>query len=979
MSTPDNIYRLVETFERNLHTYKISDYNETQVRREFIDPFFTELGWDVTNKEGYAEAYKDVVHEYSLKTSDSVEAPDYCFRIGGTRKFFVEAKKPKVDIKDDIHPAYQLKRYAWSAKLPLSILTDFEDLAIYDCRTQPKKNDKPSTGRIKLYNYKDYITNWEEIADVFSKEAVLKGSFDKYAETNKGKKGTAEVDDSFLKEIESWRKTIAMNIALRNTNLNVRELNYAVQKIIDRIIFLRICEDRGLEEYGQLMALQNGANVYPRLKQIFIRADEKYNSGLFHFYNEKDRYEFPDEITTGLNIDDKVLKDIIKNLYYPDSPYEFSVLPSDILGHVYEQFLGKVIRLTAGHHAVVEDKPEVKKAGGVYYTPTYIVEYIVNNTLGKLLENDKDKLEPKQVSKIKVLDPACGSGSFLLGAYQYLLDWHLKYYINPNQSHASIKPKDFPIYQSANGEWRLTTKEKKRILLNNIFGVDIDSQAVEVTKLSLLLKVLEGESDETIVNQFKMFRERALPDLGSNIKCGNSLIGPDFYDEMELNFLDDEEKLRINVFNWNKEFKDIMDKGGFDVVIGNPPYDVLEKDRNMSSWPHNALVDYVRRYNNYEDSLGGKLNLFRFFIIKSLMLLKQDGAFGMILPLALLADISCKNTRENLLKSCKEILSDCFPQKDNPNKRIFKNAKLSTCIITCNKSLLNKNLEPKIKLRIYPFNDFADNVRESVLLLSEIKLLDPDNIPIPLVSSIQWEIVRSIYQNSKISRLGEMKDFVINRGEINQTNYRKYISDNEKLQRLIKGVEIGRYRINKKLSQGKREWFDEKSFLSENNPKEIILKERIATQRITGVDEKERIVANIVGKHTYFADSTNSIYLSNGSHYTLYYLLALLNSNLFQWRFKLTSTNNNVGTNELQSMPFRKIYFNSDDDRIYFENMNLLVGNMIELNSKLELSKTPLERESIQRQIDATDSQIDRLVYQLYELTEEEIKIVENS
>ncbi len=630
MPAPKSIHNLIDTFERNIASYKSGNYNETQVRLEFINPFFEALGWDVRNTSGYAEAYKDVIHEYSQKTTDSVEAPDYCFRIGGTRKFFIEAKKPSVNLKDDIHPAFQLRRYAWSAKLPLSVLTDFEELAVYDCRIPPKKNDKASTARVMYFNYKDYLEKWDEIESIFSREAILKGSFDKFAETNKSKRGTAEVDDTFLKVIEEWREFLARNIALRNENLSTRELNFAVQKTIDRIIFLRICEDRGIEEYGQLLSLLNGASVYKRLVQIFTRADEKYNSGLFHFEVEKERAESPDELTPHLEIDDKVLKEIIKHLYYPESPFEFSVLPADILGQVYEQFLGKVIRLTEGHHAVIDDKPEVKKAGGVYYTPTYIVKYIVENTLGKLLpvipgetkeSADKEGLPRRSASrndivnntaKLKVLDPACGSGSFLIEAYQYLLDWHLKYYTTVvganSNSPLHVKPgdslqinnhnndkgtnrrvastKELPIYQASNGEYRLTTAERKRILLNNIYGVDIDSQAVEVTKLSLLLKVLEGESDESLASQLKMFHERALPDLGENIKCGNSLIGPDFYDDLfssnvgansnsplqGSNELTDDERLRINVFDWKNEFKEIMSNGGFDVVIGNPPY-----------------------------------------------------------------------------------------------------------------------------------------------------------------------------------------------------------------------------------------------------------------------------------------------------------------------------------------------------------------------------------------------------------------------
>jgi len=420
MAVPQEIVDLVERFERDRDVYQSDKYNEAQLRKEFIDPFFKALGWDMDNTKGYAPAYREVIHEDAIKVGGFTKAPDYCFRIGGSRKFFLEAKKPSVNLKEDINPAFQLRRYAWSAKLPLSILTDFEEFAVYDCRIKPIKNDKSSNARTIYMKFDKYIDRWDEITSIFAREAILKGSFDRYVETAGKKRGTAEVDAAFLKEIESWREMLAKNIALRNPALTTRELNYAVQQTIDRIIFLRICEDRGIEEYGKLLSNLNGNQVYRRLIKLFHDADARYNSGLFHFEKEKDRPEDLDELTLKLNIDDKPLKAIIKDLYYPDSPYEFSVLPADILGQVYEQFLGKVIRLTPGHHAVIDDKPEVKKAGGVYYTPTYIVDYIVKNTVGKLLEDKK----PIQAAKLKILDPACGSGSFLIGAYQYLLDWH---------------------------------------------------------------------------------------------------------------------------------------------------------------------------------------------------------------------------------------------------------------------------------------------------------------------------------------------------------------------------------------------------------------------------------------------------------------------------------------------------------------------------------------------------------------------------
>jgi len=365
-NVPTRILELVERFERNLKSYRSQGYNEAQVRREFIEPFFEELGWDVSNRAGYAEAYKDVICEDAIKVGGATKAPDYCFCIGGARKFFLEAKKPAVDLRGEISPAYQLRRYAWSAKLPLSILSDFEEFAVYDCRIRPKPTDQPGIGRILYLTYKDYPTRWNEVVDIFSKNSVLRGSFDRFAESTKGKRGTSPVDVEFLKEIEQWRNSLARNIALRNPTLSVRELNFAVQRTIDRIIFLRMCEDRGIETYGQLQALLNGTKTYARLNYLYGLADDKFNSGLFHFRIERDRVEPPDELTPTLNLDDRVLKEIIRCLYYPESPYEFSVLGSDILGNVYEQFLGKVIRLTPGHQAKVEDKPEVKKAGGVY-------------------------------------------------------------------------------------------------------------------------------------------------------------------------------------------------------------------------------------------------------------------------------------------------------------------------------------------------------------------------------------------------------------------------------------------------------------------------------------------------------------------------------------------------------------------------------------------------------------------------------------
>ncbi|HVB66155.1 MAG TPA: TaqI-like C-terminal specificity domain-containing protein [Candidatus Acidoferrales bacterium] len=632
MSVPVTVIELIERFGNQVEMYKSGKYNETQVRVEYIDPMFEALGWDIYNKKGLAPTYQDVIHEDIIKIGVETNAPDYCFRVGGTRKFFLEAKKPAINIKDNIGSAFQIRRYAWSAKLPLSILTDFEEFAVYDCRIKPHKGDKPSVGRVFYCKYDEYATKWNEIESIFSKDAVLKGSFDKFAESNRKKKGTTEVDDSFLEEIESWRVTLAKNLALRNPKLSVRELNYAVQQTIDRIIFLRICEDRGIEPYGRLRNLLNNGDIYNHLTEQFRIADDRYNSGLFHFKDEKDRPGDPDKLTLSLSIDDDALNSILKTLYYPDSPYEFSVLPADILGQVYEQFLGKIIRLTANHHAKIEEKPEVKKAHGVYYTPKYIVDYAVSNTVGALIESKT----PSQISKLRILDPACGSGSFLIQAYQCLLNWHRDWYSNHDpERHA--KGKNASIYKSQTGEWLLTIYERKRILLNNIYGVDIDDQAVEVTKLSLLLKVLEGQNPQTLTQNYEMFRERALPDLQDNIKCGNSLIQSDYYEGQLIDHIGDEdEHYRVNAFDWHTEFRAAFEMGGFDIVIGNPPYTYLIAEREQE------YFDKYYKNQNYQK------DLYLLFLERYSYLLRSHGLLGIIVSNTWLQSVTLTSIRKYL-------------------------------------------------------------------------------------------------------------------------------------------------------------------------------------------------------------------------------------------------------------------------------------------------------------------------------------------
>ena len=958
MSAPSTLQNLVKRFARNIDDYKRGKYNETQVRREFIDPFFEAIGWDVNNTKGYAEAYKEVVHEDAVKVGRATKAPDYSFRIGGARKFFLEAKKPSVDIRHDTHPAYQLRRYGWSASLPLSILTDFEEFAVYDCRIRPIKTDKAATARIMYLTYDQYLDRWADLVDIFSPESIRRGSFDKFVYSSKKKRGTAEVDDAFLAEIERWRDALARNIALRNS-LTQRELNFAVQMTIDRLIFLRIAEDRGIEPYGQLQALQKIGNVYTQLQTIFQQADDRYNSGLFHFKGEKGRDD-PDLLTPHLNIDDKVLQDIFKNLYYPDSPYEFSVLSADILGQVYEQFLGKVIRLTGGGRAKVEEKPEVRKAGGVYYTPTYIVDYIVQNTVGKLVEG-KTPRQLRGQNPLRVLDPACGSGSFLLGAYQYLLDYYLAWYIN-NDPDKQATRRNAPIYNAPTIDpnipnWKLTTAERKRILTDHIFGVDIDPQAVEVTKLSLLLKVLEGEDEQSLARQlaFAGFGERVLPDLNANIKCGNSLIGPDYYaaNPTQMNMFDEEEFYRINAFDWQAEFAGIMQAGGFDAVIGNPPYGMITDNENKNY--------FERMYETTE----GRFDAYELFIEKGIHLVKESHPLGFIVPSPLLSNLYARKLRDFMLRSC------TIQEITNFGMDVFADPTIHTCIVIVAPGKQSQNT---IEVR-KQVNSAQELVLPYSYEIAQSELGKNDNRTFDVFIDPDTKKILDKLSSNGI-RIGE--NYYI-RQCIKTGNDKIYVQSSDvhlpdPWKPTLRGRSIVRYGIrDKKLYLKYGPWlarnWKNKTFYE--TPKIVV--------RETG----KQITATLDLEFRYVLSSLYALYPISDETLSLRYVLGILNSKLATFFMSVVALQltkgafTKVRTNQLARLPIRTIDFNIPAEVTQHDQMVSLVENMLALNEQLNAATLPQQKKMLKRQIEATDRQIDRLVYQLYGLTEEEIAIVE--
>jgi len=593
---PEELSELIKKYHADPAS---KNQTEATVRNDYINSIVELLGWDLTNKEGIAEFYREVIVEDTQEVEGATKKPDYAIRFKDKKLFYVEAKRPSKDLQCDSDAAFQIRRYGWSAGMEVCLLTSFNEFAVYDTTIKPQETDRAAIARIFYCKYGQLGTpykdsaegshsNWDYICSLFSKEAVKKGILDRI---NKGdrKIGTQTVDEEFLREIEQWRESLAQNIAYNNT-LDNNTLNEVVQKTIDRLLFLRICEDRGIEPKNTLKSVADtGRRIYSQLFEIFKKSDAKYNSGLFYFdkhIKEKGFSEMPDQVSGSVKISDKPLLTILKQLYYP-SPYQFSVMPTDILGSVYERFLGKKICLTSTNRCEVVPRSEVIKAGGVYYTPQHIVEYIVLKTIGEQL-----KLKClKTVKNYRIVDPACGSGSFLIAAYQLLLDWYLEQYIMDSAKQKSR------VWKMQDGAYRLSVSERKRILTEHIYGVDIDRQAVEVTKLSLLLKTLEGVKEQEIqLGLMELIPERALPNLANNIKCGNSLIGTDIFSQPippHTEFID-----RINPFDWSTEFKEIFQSGGFDAVIGNPPWISLSGKFRNDIHSDNETAYLMRKYSD---------------------------------------------------------------------------------------------------------------------------------------------------------------------------------------------------------------------------------------------------------------------------------------------------------------------------------------------------------------------------------------------
>ncbi len=578
----DKIHNLVQKYEQNRGHYRTSQFNETQVRNEFLDPLFEFLGWDIRNISCKSTRECEVLLEESLKANASTHSkkPDYTFRLYGERKFFLEAKKPCVDICQEDEPAKQVRRYGYTAGLKISVLSNFEDLFIYDTSCPVEDSDSLFKARIKAYHYTGYEEAAEELLRLLGKDSVYNGHFDEEWQDINLNVEHVSVDKLFLDQINAWRLMLGKQILSAKPDIDIDNLGDVVQSYINKILFLRVCEDRNIETYQALLNIADH-NSHRELVSKFREADSKYNSGLFE--------ELLSE--SIINNISSSFWTIIKQLYFPESPYSFAVLSSDILGRIYEIFIAQKLDVVGGGLVIV-DKPENVERD-IVTTPNFVIREILRQTASEIIIGKNDA----QINSLKCADIACGSGAFLLELYQYLYDALVDYYRYNDQT---------KLIQTNVNTYKLPFDIKRDLLLNCIYGVDKDFNAVEACRFGLLLKLLEDED----VNSLSAFHP-ILPNLDHNIFFGNSLLSSE---NVPSDLIE-----KINPFDFGER--------KFDLIVGNPPY---MKTEDIKKFTPNEKKLYEKR--NLYVSANKQYDKYFLFIERAIGLLKPDGYLGYIVP-----------------------------------------------------------------------------------------------------------------------------------------------------------------------------------------------------------------------------------------------------------------------------------------------------------------------------------------------------------
>ena len=979
------IKQLIEKFQSERDYYLTNKYNETLLRSDFLDPFFELLGWDIKNNAGKLTNEREVILEEALKAnaSENSKKPDYTFRLFSERKFFLEAKKPYVKIEADNETAKQVRRYGFTAKLKISVLSNFEYLIIYDTSVQVEKEDTFQKALVKKYHYTEYEEKFEEIKRLLSKEAVYSGAFDNEWKAIETKINQYSIDNLFLKQINEWRKALGTEIHKHEPKIDEQQLNDIVQSYLNRILFLRVCEDRNLEDYQTLLKFAN-TNDFKALIKKFQEADKRYNSGLFNQL-------LKDKIVENVS---SVFWTIIKQLYYPESPYSFSVFSSDVLGSIYEIFLSEKLTVQNGTVELVKKPENIDR--DIVTTPTFIINDILRNTV---LEKCKNKTD-KEILQLKFADIACGSGAFLLELFQLLNDILIDYYLKNDTS---------KLIQTNINTYKLPFEIKRKVLLNCIYGVDKDYNAVEATKFGLLLKLLESE-DVNSTNKTKP----VLPDLSGNIFFGNTLLNPSQVEKKN--------QTEINPFDFSKL--------RFDVIVGNPPYLKSEDMKNITPL---ELPLYKTNYS----SAYKQFDKYFLFLEQGLNLLTDDGVLGYIVPSKFTKVGAGKKLRELLTE--KEYLHSIVSFGAN---QVFADKTTYTCLLILNKKPQKTFQYAEVK----SLNSWK--LREDSELKFSTKKTKEFSGDVWTLMSPELETIYNKIINQSIS-LEKLigSDNIFNGIQTSATHIYIhkivkedekyfYFSKNEKIWQVEKVLTRPYYQTDKNDRLYTYRPFKPNSFviypytnnngnielvnitdLRDNYPytyeylfnfKDVLVKRDIQPipktddewyrygrhQSLDKCEVDTKIVVGILSQNDSYAIDYHKTVLSSGGNagyaiisynnekeYSIYYLQAILNSKYVEWICSLIGSvfrggYISHGTQVLKKLPIHRIDFNNPEekalhDKIVSTQKELIsIYDQIDANAGNKRALTPL-----QAQFEREKTNLEKLLAQLYDLGEDDLLI----
>ncbi len=876
-----DIKKLIDNFKTNRNFYIKNAEANTETR--LVENLFKLLGWTENDWIKQEKTYRGKKRGFA----------DYSFYLGDRRVFFLEVKK--VGIPLDKEANEQVISYALSKRIPFAIATNFEELNIF-CVEQERAIEQVFRTFKKP---EDYIDNIQDLI-FLSKKSFENNSMLKKAEDEGRLKKRITIDKPLLKDLMDIRKLIANDIETNYPQkYEANEKDEIVQRIIDRLIFMRRCEDVGINPENYVLEelrFTSGSQAYKKLKEMFEKYNEIYNSGLFAVGVDND--------CDNIKIDGSIIRNLVNYLYRSKDGqyiYNFDWIDADVLGQVYEQYLGLILEQTKSGKSKLKEGQAYKKEQGIYYTPTFVTNFIVKNTLLEYLKNKKIKAE-----NIKILDPACGSGSFLIKAFDYLY-------------------KDL-----SNGDGAKQTRFDKQgiysikteILKQNIYGVDIDNKAVEITKLNLLLKASE--------------KNRKLPEeIDLHIRHGNSLI-------------DNEKLYPKDAFKWEGDFQE----DSFDVIIGNPPYDVI-----YSNYKPEEFNYFKQRYSSAEYNP----NLFALFLDKSLDLLKEEGYLGFITPDTLLTNTYFGNLRRKILKKC-DILKII-----DLSSGVFSNAIVDTIILILKKKK-TKGHKIEVGYNISSPEDFIDK-KYKIKQVSQESFETSNNNEFNIhfnkdLTNIKEKMLKDSVLLEKLSNIKRGMVTKDNKKFIFDDKTKKECKDVSNLKKLLIGKDATRYYLN---YSGNYIFFDNSAKGGGCWDEEIYeAKEKILIALITG-GMKYRINAAYDNQQYYVLQNYNNLIVTD-DRFDTKYILALLNSRLLNDYYMLFFNDKNIKRVQLQQLPIKNI--SKEKQKDFIER----VDKIISFNKRLvEIeNKNTSEKKDILEKLEKLDNEIDKLVYDIYEINEED-------